>query len=64
MRRKFLHDQATYRKEAREEGLEEGLQEGRREEAVQVARRMLTRGMEESVIFDVTGLTVEEIRGL
>jgi len=59
-RQKFLRDQATYRKEAREEGR----QEGRREEAVQIARRMLTRGMDESIVADVTGLTVEEIRGL
>lgn len=71
-RQKFLRDQATYRKEAREEGLEEGrqegrrigLQEGRREEAVQIARRMRTRGMDESIVADVTGLTMEEIRGL
>ena len=48
----------------REEGLEQGREEGREEERLKTARAMKTRGMEVSVIADITGLTSEQIESL
>ncbi|MDE5703181.1 MAG: Rpn family recombination-promoting nuclease/putative transposase [Bacteroides sp.] len=51
--------------EGREEGLvrgrEEGLAKGRTEERIENARKMKMRGLDGSMISDITGLTIEEI---
>ena len=51
--------------EGREEGLvrgrEEGLAKGRTEERIENARKMKMRGLDDSMISDITGLTIEEI---
>ena len=41
-----------------------GREEGREEERLKTARAMKTRGMEVSVIADITGLTPEQIESL
>lgn len=46
----------------REEGREEGLAKGRTEERIENARKMKMRGLDDSMISDITGLTIEEIR--
>ena len=45
-------------------GREEGLEQGREEERLKTARAMKARGMEVSVIADITGLTPEQIESL
>ncbi|MDO5306057.1 MAG: hypothetical protein Q4E87_10830 [bacterium] len=49
---------------AREQGREEGRSEGRAEEKIDVAKKMLEKNMDISLIIEVTGLTKEEIEKL
>ena len=55
----------TERAEGLAEGLakgrEEGLAKGRTEERIENARKMKMRGLDDSMISDITGLTIEEI---
>ena len=56
------------RKEGRKEGLMEGLMEGRmegqRSEKMENARKMKTYGLALDMIAEITGLSIEEVRGL
>ena len=53
-------------KEGMEKGREEGRAEGRAEgmnlRSLEIARKMLAKGMDEASIMDMTGLTAEEIK--
>ena len=53
-------------KEGMEKGMEKGREEGRAEgmnlRSLEIARKMLTKGMDEASIMDMTGLTAEEIK--
>ena len=53
-------------KEGMEKGREEGRAEGREEgmnlRSLEIARKMLAKGMDEASIMDMTGLTSEEIK--
>ena len=53
-------------KEGIEKGMEKGREEGRAEgmslRSLEIARKMLAKGMDEASIMDMTGLTVEEIK--
>ncbi|WP_228114775.1 hypothetical protein [Segatella copri] len=53
-------------KEGMEKGREEGRAEGRAEgmnlRSLEIARKMLAKGMDEASIMDMTGLTSEEIK--
>jgi len=51
-REMFLHDQATRMQEAKEEGLEEGIKKGREE----VAKNMLSLGIDDELVIKATGL--------
>ena len=55
-------------KEGMEKGMEKGREEGRAEgmslRSLEIARKMLAKGMDEASIMDMTGLTVEEIKML
>lgn len=51
----------TERAEGLAEGREEGLVKGRTEERIENARKMKMRGLDDSMISDITGLTIEEI---
>ncbi len=54
-----------YEKElSRAEGLAEGLAEGREEGTIQVARKMKELGIEDSLIAQSTGLSIEEVQAL
>ena len=46
----------------REEGREEGRAEGMNLRSLEIARKMLTKGMDEASVMDMTGLTAEEIK--
>ena len=52
------------REEGRAEGREEGRAEGRQEERVEMARKMLTRGMDYTTISQLTGLSEKELKTL
>ena len=60
--RKFAMTAA--RDQGREEGKAEGRSEGRAEEKIDVAKKMLEKNMDISLIIEITGLTKEEIEKL
>ena len=45
-----------------EEGMEKGIEEGMSQRSLEIARKMLAKGMDEASIMDMTGLTSEEIK--
>ena len=45
-----------------EEGRAEGMEEGMSQRSLEIARKMLAKGMDEASIIDMTGLTAEEIK--
>ena len=53
-------------KEGMEKGMEKGREEGRAEgmnlRSLEIARKMLAKGMDEASIMDMTGLKAEEIK--
>jgi predicted transposase/invertase (TIGR01784 family) len=57
-------DEADRQKGAYKQGLQEGLQEGRQEEKLEVARNALRKNMDHSMIADLTGLSLEEVKRL
>ena len=46
----------------RAEGIAEGIEEGMNLRSLEIARKMLAKGMDEASIMDMTGLTAEEIK--
>ena len=50
------------RAEGKEEGRAEGIEEGMNQRSLEIARKMLAKGMDEASIMDMTGLTAEEIK--
>ena len=48
----------------RKAGKEEGKEEGRKEEQRSIANQMLAKGMDKTLISEVTGLTLKEIESL
>ena len=50
------------REEGRAEGIEEGRAEGMSQRSLEIARKMLAKGMDEASVMDMTGLTAEEIK--
>lgn len=46
----------------RAEGMEEGMEKGMSQRSLEIARKMLAKGMDEASIMDMTGLTSEEIK--
>ena len=59
----------SYQK-GKEEGMEKGMEKGRAEgkeegmnqRSLEIARKMLAKGMDEATVMDMTGLTAEEIK--
>ena len=45
-----------------EKGREEGREEGMNQRSLEIAKKMLTKGMDDASIMDMTGLTAEEIK--
>ena len=46
----------------KEEGIAEGLEKGMNQRSLEIARKMLAKGMDEATIIDMTGLTAEEMK--
>ena len=49
-------------KEGMEKGRAEGMEEGMSQRSLEIARKMLAKGMDEASIMDMTGLTAEDIK--
>ena len=47
---------------AKREGIAEGIEKGMSLRSLEIARKMLAKGMDEASIMDMTGLTAEEIK--
>ena len=45
-----------------QKGMEEGMEKGMSQRSLEIARKMLAKGMDEASIMDMTGLTAEEIK--
>ena len=45
-----------------ETGFEKGMEEGMNQRSLEIAKKMLAKGMDEASIMDMTGLTAEEIK--
>ena len=45
-----------------QKGKEEGKEEGMNQRSLEIARKMLAKGMDEAMVMDMTGLTAEEIK--
>ena len=52
----------TGMEEGMEKGRAEGIEEGMSQRSLEIARKMLAKGMDEASIMDMTGLTAEEIK--
>ena len=48
--------------EGMEKGRAEGIEEGMSQRSLEIARKMLAKGMDEASIMDMTGLTAEDIK--
>ena len=47
---------------AKREGIAEGMEKGMKQRSLEIARKMLAKGMDEASIMDMTGLTAEDIK--
>ena len=45
-----------------QKGKEEGMEKGMSQRSLEIARKMLAKGMDEASVMDMTGLTAEEIK--
>lgn len=52
------------REEGRKEGMEMGVLKGQKDEKIANARKMKAYGLALEMIADITGLTIDEVRGL
>ena len=45
-----------------QKGIEKGIEKGMNQRSLEIARKMLAKGMDEASVMDMTGLTAEEIK--
>ena len=45
-----------------QKGIEKGIEKGMNLRSLEIARKMLAKGMDEAMVMDMTGLTAEEIK--
>ena len=50
------------KEEGMEKGIAEGMEKGMNLRSLEIARRMLSKGMDDASVMDMTGLTAEEIK--
>ena len=48
--------------EGMEKGMKQGMEKGMNLRSLEIARKMLAKGMDEASVMDMTGLTAEEIK--
>ena len=61
---KAIKDEASRLQTAKEDGIEIGEKRGRSKEKIAIARNLLATGVDEEIIAQSTGLTIEEIKNL
>ena len=49
-------------KQGMEKGMKQGMEKGMNLRSLEIARKMLAKGMDETSIMDMTGLTAEEMK--
>ena len=49
-------------KQGMEKGMKEGMEKGMSQRSLEIAKKMLAKGMDEASVMDMTGLTAEEIK--
>ena len=49
-------------KQGMEKGMKEGMEKGMSQRSLEIAKKMLAKGMDEASIMDMTGLTAEKIK--
>ena len=49
-------------KQGMEKGMKQGMKQGLEQRSLEIARKMLAKGMDEASVMDMTGLTAEEIK--
>lgn len=59
-----MHDEASMIEWATEKGIEKGLVEGEKRKAIEIAKNMLSFGIEVSVIAKTSGLSEPEVEAL
>ena len=52
----------TAKREGLAEGIEIGMEKGMDQRSLEIAKKMLTKGMDEASVMDMTELTAEEIK--
>lgn len=52
------------RKEGKKEGMEKGMEKGKKERNIEIAKQMIVKGMKVSLISELTGLSLEQIKKL
>ena len=45
-----------------QKGIEKGIEKGMNQRSLEIARKMLAKGMDDAMVMDMTGLTAEEIK--
>ena len=49
---------------AKREGIAEGMEKGMEKKSLEIAKKMLTKGMDETTVMEITGLSAEMIQQL
>ena len=49
---------------AKREGISEGMEKGMEKKSLEIAKKMLTKGMDEATVMEITGLSAEMIQQL
>ncbi len=62
--RNYNNDLTIAKEEGIEEGRREGMEKGENKKAIEIATKMLDKGMNINDISELSGLSVEEIEGL
>ena len=54
----------TAKREGIAEGMEKGMKKGMEKKSLEIAKKMLTKGMDEATVMEITGLSAEMIQQL
>ena len=54
----------TAKREGIAEGMEKGIEKGMEKKSLEIAKKMLTKGMDEATVMEITGLSAEMIQQL
>ena len=54
----------TAKREEKEEGLAEGMEKGMSQRSLEIARKMLAKGMDAAMVMEITGLSESQLQQL